>query len=277
MVFARRRVRAAGAPADVARVHLVHDHAAEGQLALAQRPPEEVGLGERLDLRHGDEQERRALGGEQRRDVGGPAGEAVVHALEPGRQVGEVAQKRHSRDPLDHREAEPPRPHPGAKQEAQRPPLHEPREPAGRLEEVERVSRRRRVEHDHVVVAARVQLVEPLHRHVLVCAGDRRGHLPVDPVLEDPLGRPLRRRLLADEPVERELGVEHRGVQGALDLVDVVAVLRKAQRAGEPAGRVDGEHEHAPAAGRRAASRGRPQRSSCRRRPPRRRRPPAAP
>ena len=52
--------------------------------------------------------------------------------------------------------------------------------PAGRVEEVERVARRRRVEHDHVEVALVVQLVQLRDRAELLRAGDGRGELAVD-------------------------------------------------------------------------------------------------
>ena len=42
-----------------------------------------------------------------------------------------------------------------------------------RVEEVERVAGRRRVEDEQVVAALRVDLVELLHRHVLLRAGER--------------------------------------------------------------------------------------------------------
>ena len=47
--------------------------------------------------------------------------------------------------------------------------------------------RRRRVDDDQVVAALLVQLVELLHRHVLLRARERAGDVPVEAVLEDPL------------------------------------------------------------------------------------------
>ena len=78
--------------ADVAGGHLVHDHPAERQLPLAQRPPEEVRLGQRLDLRHGDDQEGRASEESRSRRLGGPAREPVDHSLEAEQELRQVAQ-----------------------------------------------------------------------------------------------------------------------------------------------------------------------------------------
>ena len=62
-------------------------------------------------------------------------------------------------------------------------------EPLGRVEEVERVAGRRRVEHEQVVAALLVQLVELLHRHVLLRAGHGVRELLVDAVREDGVAR----------------------------------------------------------------------------------------
>ena len=86
-------------------------------------------------------------------------------------------------------------------------------EPARRVEEVERVTRRRRVDDDEVEVAGVVQLVELLHRHVLLRARQRAGDVPVEAVVEDALRLLLGGRVLRDEVVERRLGVEHQRVQ----------------------------------------------------------------
>ena len=154
-------------------------------------------------------------------------------------------------------QAEPAGAHPRPHQQPQRPAVDEPGHPARRLEEVERVPRRRRVEHDQVVAPARPHLVEALHRHVLVRARHRPRQLLVDGVSQDPLGRLGRRCLLAHERIERRPGVQHGGVQaarpghavrGQVDRVLAVVGLGQAERAGQAPGRVDRQHEHAPAA-----------------------------
>src|SRR4029078_6139493 len=63
--------------------------------------------------------------------------------------------------------------------------LEEAGQAPGRVEEVERVARRRRVEHQQVVGALLVELVQLGDRGELLGAGDRARELLVDPVLED--------------------------------------------------------------------------------------------
>ena len=79
----------------------------------------------------------------------------------------------------------------------------------GRVEEVEGVARRRRVEDEQVVAPGGVDLVELLHRHVLLGAGERRGELLVDAVVQDPVAALGIRSVLADDVVEGLLRVEH--------------------------------------------------------------------
>ena len=71
---------------------------------------------------------------------------------------------------------------PGAQEHADRAALEEVRQPARRVEEVERVARRRRVEHEQVPVALLVELVELGDRRELLRAGDRGRELLVDAV-----------------------------------------------------------------------------------------------
>ena len=54
-----------------------------------------------------------------------------------------------------------------------------------RVEEVDRVPGRRRVDDDEVVLAARVDLEQPLHRDVVVALHEPRGEVVVQPVVED--------------------------------------------------------------------------------------------
>src|SRR5437763_2222963 len=146
---------AAAGAADVASVHLVHDDAAEGQVALAQRPPEEVGLGHRLVQRHGDEQECRLGGRQEPRDLLGAAAEALVHAVEAGDELRDVGQEGGAGQPLDRAErhagagqrthAQAPGPEARPHQQSQRSAVDEPGDPPRRLEEVEGMARGRRV------------------------------------------------------------------------------------------------------------------------------------
>ena len=78
-------------------------------------------------------------------------------------------------------------------QQPEEPVVEEPGQPPGRVEEVEGVPRRRRVDDDEVEAALLVQLVELLHRHVLLRARQRAGDVAVEAVLEDALA-PARRR-----------------------------------------------------------------------------------
>ena len=65
-----------------------------------------------------------------------------------------------------------------------------------------------RVHDDQVETVLLGQLVELLHRHVLLGARERFGQVPVDPVLEDALGLLGGVGVLADEIVEGALRVE---------------------------------------------------------------------
>ena len=139
--------------------------------------------------------------------------------------------------------------------------LRKPIEPVGRLEQVDGVTRRRRVDDHEIPLAARVQFVEPLDRHVLLRARQRPRDRPVDRVAEQRLGLLRARRLLAYEPVERRRRVEHERPQLALarlaDAGDVVRGVGRRARLqpeclGEPARRIDRDDDDAASgAGRR--------------------------
>ena len=93
-----------------------------------------------------------------------------------------------------------------------------------RVEEVERVARRRRVDDDEVEVALLVQLVELLHRHVLLRARERAGDVAVEAVVEDALGLlGSDRRCVTTRSSKVRLGVEHQRPQ----LARPVAVDRR--------------------------------------------------
>ena len=54
-----------------------------------------------------------------------------------------------------------------------------------------------------------MELVELLHRHVLLRARERAGDVAVEAVVEDPFGLLVARRVARHELVERRLRVEH--------------------------------------------------------------------
>ena len=133
-------------------------------------------------------------------------------------------------------------------------------EPLRRVEEVERVPRRRRVDDDEVVVTGLVELVQPLHRHVLLRArrARRRGcgrsgsrgcgrAAPRSP-------RSGRRARRTSSLVSSMSAVSRpRGGRVAVGIpqraVHLVVVGRgEAERVGEAARRVDRDHRDASAA-----------------------------
>ena len=156
-------------------------------------------------------------------------------------------------------------------EELQRAALEEVRQAVRRVEEVQRVARGRRVEHDRVVAAVAVELVELGDRAELLRPGDRAGQLCVDEFALGTSSR-VRRvgRKLGDQAVERRLGVEHDrhsspcgpaagggGLEdGGVHAARLVAELLEAERVGQPPGRVDRDDRDA-LAGRREAERDR--------------------
>src|SRR5439155_17670440 len=85
----------------------VHDHAAEGQAALAQAAVEEDRLVDRVALRRGDDEEGGTAVGEQLVDAAGALLEALGHVAEALEEVGQVLEQVDPRDPLQRREHEP--------------------------------------------------------------------------------------------------------------------------------------------------------------------------
>ena len=166
-----------------------------------------------------------------------------------------------------------------AQEDADRAALEEAGQAAGRVEEVERVARRRRVEHEQVVAALLVELVELGDRGELLRAGDRARELLVDPVAEDLVARRGVGRELLDHLVEGALGVEHHRPQLALHLDPVgaealgvdeprlVAELLHPERVGEPLGGVDRDDRDAQPGRPPSPSRAPPTWWSCRRLP----------
>ena len=148
-------------------------------------------------------------------------------------------------------------------QEAEQAVVEEAGEHAGRLEEVERVAARRRVDHDEVEALVVVQQVQRLGRHVLLGAGQGAGDVAVEGVGEDPLGLLGVGGVAPHEAVERRRRVEHHRPQ--------LARAGRLRRARSPAARRPGRR------GDRARRRGGGPGRSSRRRPAGRGRPPPTP
>ncbi len=119
---------------------------------------------------------------------------------------------------------------PGERNTLQRASFEEAQQPARRLEEVDRVARWRRVEHDHVEVVLVAQLVQLGHRAQLLRARDRRGQLAVDRVRQDLLAFGLVLAQARDDFVERALAVEHHRPQLALALDASLGEQRRVDR-----------------------------------------------
>ena len=241
----------------------VDDQAAERHAGVGELAVEEDRLLDRVVAGSGDDEERRGRVLEQRADSPRALREAVDHAAERAEEHRQVVQEVDAGEALHQPEHDAGAAAEDAAAQARRAQEHldraaleEPGEPVGRVEEVERVARRRRVEHQQVVVALLVELVQLRDRSELLRPGDRAGELLVDPVREHVVDRrPVGREPL-DQLVERALGVEHQRPQLAADLDAVVAEARgideprlvaellEPERVREPLGRVDRDHHH---------------------------------
>ena len=136
-------------------------------------------------------------------------------------------------------------------------------EHAGRLEEVERVPARRRVDDDEVEPLIGVQLVQRLRRHELLRAAEGVRHVAVEAVLHDPRRLLLARRVASapharTSPACRASSPTARRRQPVeLDPLRLAGEpARKPERVGQPAGRVDRDDHDATA----RACRGEPDR-----------------
>jgi hypothetical protein len=208
---------------EAGREDLVRDEQAEMQAPLGERGHEAGCLVGGHRLEGGHDHEGRPLVAQQRPDCPGAGDESFVHALEQKEELPHVLEELGPEDAVCHL-VERPR---GERHEARARRRHEPaqqprgeelRHPPRRVEEVESLARGRRVDDDEVVLALGVDLVEPLHRDVLVPLGEAAADVLVDRVGEDPLCRRLVGRLPPHEGVPGLLGVEHRGEQRASGL-----------------------------------------------------------
>ncbi len=174
---------------------------------------------------------------------------------------------------------------PGERNTCSARPSRKPSRRFGRVEEVQRVARRWRVEHDHVEVVLLVQLVQLGDRAQLLRARHRGRELAVDGVGEDLLARSLvavrgastissKVRLASSIIAHSSPSHLHAPLASAIgvDPARLARELLEAERGGQPlrAGRSSRPPPSRRAS--RARARARPRSSSCRRRPrPRRR------
>jgi hypothetical protein len=250
-------------------VHAVDDQAAERHPVLGELAAEEDRLLDRLALGRADDEERRRRVAEQRLDPLGALLEAVDQPAERAEEDAEVVEQVDARQLAQHRQHDPgPRADDArgeagrAEEDLQRAPLEEAGQPVGRVEEVERVARRRRVEHEHVEAPGAVELVELRDGGELLRAGDGARQLLIDPVREHVVARAGVGGEALDQLVERLLGVEHHRPQLALhddavagdalgvDQPRLVVERREPERVGQPPRRVD-RHDRDPQARRR--------------------------
>ena len=200
--------------AQVVGQHLVQDHRAQVELARRELGREELRLAHRRRLERRHHHEGGPPVRQQPRHRLGPLDEAGVHRLEQDEELRDVRQELRAEDAVGHL-VEGPRRHVhqsrpvGHDEPAQQARREEVGHALRRIEEVERVARRRRVHDDEVVLALAVDLVEPLHGDVVVGLHEAARDVLVERVGEDLLPRRRVGRVGADEVVPALLGVEH--------------------------------------------------------------------
>jgi hypothetical protein len=231
-IFDRSASRCARSPRAIARksarlsYSVARRAAAAGSLVSARKSAEPLGEIARfvdgVAPRRRDEDEGRRRIGEQGLDGLRSRPEACFHPFERAEEGDDVFHHFGADDARDgaqerlHRDAR--HPEVGARRHHQQPEdavVEQPHEPSWRVEEVECVPGRRRVDDDEVVAPFVVQLVQLLHRHVFLRAAERAADVAVETVLEDALRLFLVRRVARDQPIERALGVEHQRRQPA--------------------------------------------------------------
>jgi hypothetical protein len=231
------------------------------QPSLLEGVDEELGLAHGRGLQRGDDDERRAPVGQRAGHGLGTRDEALVHRLEQQEELGDVLEELRTEDAVGHgvEGLRGHRQHAAAgrhREPAEQAAGEEVGHPLRRLEEVDGVPRRRCVDDDQVEAAGRVDLVEALHRDVVVALHEPARDVLVERVGEDGVARGRIGGVATHEVVPRLLRVEHGGPQLAARLhpcveerlpghlgLDVAEGL-EAQRVGQALGRVDGEHEH---------------------------------
>ena len=171
--------------------------APEMQLAGRQLGGEELGLAQRRGLEGGDHHEGGPPVGQQPGHRLRPVHESLVHGLEEDEELRDVGQELGPEDPVRHgverlgRRVHQTRPV-GGDEPAQQAGREEVGQALRRIEEVQGVAGRRRVDHDQVVLALGVDLVEPLHGDVVVGLHEPSRDVLVERVGQDLL--PSRRR-----------------------------------------------------------------------------------
>ena len=184
--------RAASRP----QAHAVEQHARERCAEAGQPLAQRERLSHRIAPGAGHQHERRLGSEQQRTHAARPLPEALAHALEGEQELGDVLEEADPAHPLqdlehppraalEEPEAEAARREGRVDQHVHDPAVEELDQALGSLQEVERVLRGRRVDHDQVVGALRVELVDLLHRRVLDAARQRLRDVLIDRVLED--------------------------------------------------------------------------------------------
>ena len=175
-------------------MHAVDDECLDDLAGLGQALREEGRLLHGVTPGRGDEHERGIRIAEEVADDPRSVPEALFHTLEGAEErddvldhlgaddAGDGAQERLYRNARD--------PQVGTRrhhEQAEHAIVEQTYESLGRVEEVERVASGRRVDDDQIEVALVVQLVQLLHRHVLLGATERTGDVAIEAVVEDPL------------------------------------------------------------------------------------------
>jgi hypothetical protein len=248
------------------------------QLAIRQRVDEELRLPDRRRLERRHNHERGALVGQGARHGPGALDEAVVHGLEQQEELGDVLQELGTEDAVGHRveglRRHREHPAPGRHREPpQQAAGEEVGHPFGRFQEVDGVPGRRRVHEDQVVATRGVDLVQPLHRDVVVALHEPARDVGVERVGEDGVAGGGVGGVGPHQLVPRLLGVEHRRPELPPRLGDAgggevlgwylrlhVAESLQPEGVGQPPCRVHGDHQHLSAVVGRGHGRG------CRRR-----------
>ena len=210
----------------------------------------------RRGLERGDDDEGSSGIDEEILHLPGPLDEARLHGLEEHEEVGDVLQEPRAQHPVGHlverlrgggEQARPVR----NGQPAQQAAAEEVGHPARRVEDRQRVARRRRVDDHEVEVARRVEVVELFHREVLVAVHEAARDVLVQRIGEHRVASGGVGRMAADEFVPAGLRVEHRRPQLAAQWHRRVRrhphrrvpERRETERGRQPARRIDGQHE----------------------------------
>ena len=192
-------------------------------MPLLEGLDEELRLVHRRRLQGGHHAERRAPVTEDARHLAGAGHEPLLHRLHQREELGDVLQELRAEDAVGHRVEGLGRHRHDAVAVADGEPAQQPAgEEVGhalrRVEEVEGVAGGWRVDDDQVEAARGVQLVQALHRDVVVALHEPARDVLVDRVGQDGVAGLGVGRVAAHEVVPRLAGVEHGHPQLALGL-----------------------------------------------------------